>query len=413
MADRPLSSQIVRGRLTLVASGLIVALLLAEASLRMLDRWGCFEDTSGSFAEPHPLFGWTHIAGASGWAKRCVGRQAEWRTFVRMNSHGLRGPEIPYERRGGFRVLVLGDSYTEGLQVAEEETFVRRLEERLGAERPGCRIEVINAGHAAYGTANELLFYLHEGRKYAADLVLLVFNTENDVLENSTRLLQQISFRYPDMPRYVYENGRLVLRNFPMAAPNGPWATIERLHRWIARHSLLYRVAWSLTLPRVGRAHAAESFARLGPLGALLKEYPPEWEEAWRLTGALLHRLRRAVARDGARFAVAVVGGAYEVSSRRFESRLYLAGAARVRDRLDRDKPNRLITGWLRRRRIPYLPVLERFREHATATGRDGYYHWDVHWNSEGHALAADVIAAGLEELRVVPSRGERCEGPS
>jgi len=379
----------------------------------MLDSWGCYEDTSGSFAEPHPLFGWTHIPGASGWAKRCVGRQAEWRTFVRINDHGLRGPEIPYARRGGFRVLVLGDSYTEGLQVAEEETFVRRLEARLRAERPGCRIEVINAGHAAYGTQNELLFYLHEGRKYAADLVLLVFNTENDVLENSAMLLEQIPFPYPDKPHYVYDGNRLVLRNFPLPAAKEPWATVERLHRTIARHSLLYRVAWSLTLPRVGRAHAGDSFPRLGPLGALLREYPPEWDEAWRLTWALLHRLQRAVARDGARFAVAVIGGAYEVSSQRFESRLYLAGAARVRDRLDRDKPNRLVTGWLNRHRIPYVPVLERFREHAAATGRDGYYHWDVHWNSEGHALAADVIGAGLEELRLIPSPGQRCEGPS
>jgi hypothetical protein len=175
---------------------------------------------------------------------------------------------------------------------------------------------------------------------------------------------------------------------------------------------LLYRVAWSLTLPRVGRAHAADSLARVGPLGALLRDYPPEWKEAWRLTFALLHRLQTAVAHDGARFAVAVIGGAYEVTTQRFESRLYLGGVARMRDRFDRDKPNRLITRWLRRRRIPYLPVLERFRDHAAATGRDGYYHWDVHWNPEGHALAADVIAEGLEDLRLIPGPGSPCGDP-
>jgi lysophospholipase L1-like esterase len=355
--------------------------------------------------EPHPLYGWTHAPGASGWAKRCVGRATEWRTFVRINSLGLRSPEATYERRDAFRILVLGDSFTEGLQVKDEETFSRRLEALLDRRGgAGCPIEVINAGHAGYTTTNELLFYLHEGRKYHADLVLLVFNTENDVLENSATLLRQIPFGYPDKPFFVYEGDTLVLQNYPMHQGPEPWATVDRARRVLFRHSMLYRFVRGLTLPRLVReAGAAESLARLGPLGALLRDYPPEWHEAWRITRVLLQRLQRAVEKDGSTFAVAVMGGAYEVSLRRFRSRLYLTKLGHESVNLDTEKPYRLITAWLRRREIPYVPIIPRLRAHVEATGNDGYYAWDPHWNAEGHAVAAEALSQGLVELGLVP----------
>src|SRR5262249_11078667 len=168
---------------------------------------------------------------------------------------------------------------------------------------------------------------------------------------------------------------------------------------------MLYRFVRSVGLPRlVPEAGAAESPARLGPLGALLNDYPPEWREAWRITRVLLRRLQRAVEGDGSTFAVAVIGGAYEVSFRRLASRLSLTKLQQERGHLDPDKPFRLITAWLRHRGIPYVPVLQRLREHLQATGNDGYYAWDTHWNAEGHAVAAQAIDQELVELGLVPS---------
>ena len=404
----------MRTEFALAVGSVLVALLLAEVSIRLVDRIRCFDDTSGIFVEPHPLYGWRHTPGTAAWAKRCRGTVPEWATYVRINSHGLRDREIPYERDDAYRILVLGDSFAQALQVELDQTFVKQVERRLIAAAPaGRRVEVINTGVGGYGTTNELLYYRYEARKYRPDLVLLAFDTENDAMENSMPLVREVPAYYPDKPFFVFNGGRLVLQNFPMTQRAQPWRTVGELDRSLARHSMFYRFVHSLSLPRLPTpAHAAGDAAPpLGTIGTLLKDYPPEWQEAWRITRALLRRLRRDVERDGSRFGVVVISGAAEVSERQLARRLYFARQGRARDRFDMDKSYRMITRFLRREHIPFVPLLEAFRAHLRDTGVDGYFQWDPHWTVVGHTLAADVIVRGLEDLQLVPRAATPADG--
>src|SRR5712691_1940510 len=91
---------------------------------------------------------------------------------VKINSKGLRDREIPYERTPStLRILMLGDSFTEGWGVPFEETFSKRIE-RLYAAR-GTRTEVINAGVGNYNTVMEVNYFLNEGYKYRSDIAVL------------------------------------------------------------------------------------------------------------------------------------------------------------------------------------------------------------------------------------------------
>jgi hypothetical protein len=395
-----------RAELVLLAAGVAVGLLLAEGALRLADRIHCFDDTSGGLVEPHPLFGWRHTPGAAAWAKRCNGPVTEWRTYVRINRHGLRDRELEYARDGAFRVLVLGDSFPQGLQVELEQTFPKQVERRLNEE--GRRVEVVNTGVGGYTTTNELLFYRFEGRRYRPDLVLLAFNTENDAMENSMPLVQEVPAYYPDKPFFVFEEGRLVLRNFPLPEPRQPWRALDDVERSIARHSILYRFVHTLGLPRLSAiAHAADDPGPpLGLVGLLQKDYPPVWEDAWRVTRALIRRLRRDVERDGGRLAVVLVCGATEVSEARLSQVLDFVHRRRARDRFDMDRSYRTISAFLHRKRIPYIPLHETFRAHFRATRVDGYFGWDPHWTAVGHTLAADAIARGLVDRALVPAPG-------
>jgi lysophospholipase L1-like esterase len=93
---------------------------------------------------------------------------------VRTNSRGLRDREFDFERTPGTRrVLMLGDSLTEGWGVPYEDTFSKRIE-RMYAER-GSKAEVINTGVGNYNTIQEVAYFLAEGYRYHSDIVVLNF----------------------------------------------------------------------------------------------------------------------------------------------------------------------------------------------------------------------------------------------
>jgi hypothetical protein len=74
-----------------------------------------------------------------------VVRRAPYAVESRYNSLRFRDVEFGPKRPGVRRVMVLGDSFTEGQGVKEPDTYVRRLERRLNAADPG-RFEVLNCG---------------------------------------------------------------------------------------------------------------------------------------------------------------------------------------------------------------------------------------------------------------------------
>src|SRR5262245_8344319 len=92
------------------------------------------------------------------------------------SSFGLRTPEVAVPKPAGtFRVLLLGDSFTFGYGVKEDEGFARVLERQLrrDANRP---IEVVNAGVISYCPLLEYLQYVHHLNLLEPDVVILNFD---------------------------------------------------------------------------------------------------------------------------------------------------------------------------------------------------------------------------------------------
>jgi lysophospholipase L1-like esterase len=93
---------------------------------------------------------------------------------VKINSKGLRDHEIPYERTAlAPRIMMLGDSFTEGWGVPFDQTFSKRVEALFAAR--GRAVEAINTGVGNYNTIMEVEYFLEEGYKYRPDIVVLNF----------------------------------------------------------------------------------------------------------------------------------------------------------------------------------------------------------------------------------------------
>ena len=120
------------------------------------------------------------------------------RTFpYRTNGHGLRDRDRPAKAPGTKRVLVIGDSYTWGYAVAEEEAYPQ-VAERLLAQRGRPDIEVINGGIPDYNSRQERQLLEQLIAIYQPDAVFLAY-VVNDA-EPSTAM--------PTPPEEVYRHSR-------------------------------------------------------------------------------------------------------------------------------------------------------------------------------------------------------------
>jgi hypothetical protein len=97
---------------------------------------------------------------------------------VRINSLGLRDREYAaVPPRDVDRILVLGDSVVFGYGVRAEETFPKRLEQRLRRDRPGrfTDYEIISAGFPAYNAVMEFMYLRDEGLHLKPGMVMLCY----------------------------------------------------------------------------------------------------------------------------------------------------------------------------------------------------------------------------------------------
>ena len=375
------------GRLLLATAALLTALVAVELLAPfVLPRRGCAGGRP-PFWRPDAAVGWALIPGARGEAVVCAGARELARHAIEINALGQRDCPRTLARTGGTpRILVLGDSFVEGMQVDLGETFAARLERDLG-------VEVLNGGVSGYTTDNELRAFVARGRRYAPDAVLLVFQVGNDVLENGARL----SARHP---RGVPAKSWL---RAPDATP--ALAACLEAHRAAARladatplvlwtHSRIVR--FGLTDGTLNVLAILCAPALDAPTLDLLDVYgeprTPAWAEAWATTETLLPRLRARVERSGARFAVAVAPASFEVQHP------LLAGR-----RLDWDYPHRRLAALFARERIAWTSLLPALRAHHQATGRTGSYELDGHWDADGHAVVAAALRPLVEQLVLRP----------
>ncbi len=113
----------------------------------------------------HPTRGWSMVPSQDHFTYRHV---------VHVNTLGLRGAQVGPRRPGCPRVLALGDSLVYGQGVAEAETLPAYLQAELRRDDPAGRAwEVINGGHRAYDTGQELALFEELGASLRPDAVVL------------------------------------------------------------------------------------------------------------------------------------------------------------------------------------------------------------------------------------------------
>ena len=119
-----------------------------------------------------------------GLADDSVEKRAHQRTTIdnaafSYDEYGFRsGSGLPFDRT----VLFIGDSFTEGFGVGDDDTFARATERAL--RRGGIRARSLNAGHHGFGAAQELKVLRRMLARLPVDGVVVQSFPMNDVSDN-------------------------------------------------------------------------------------------------------------------------------------------------------------------------------------------------------------------------------------
>ncbi|MEQ1859096.1 MAG: GDSL-type esterase/lipase family protein [Chthoniobacteraceae bacterium] len=224
---------------------------------------------------------------------------ADGRWAFTTNAQGFRDRrDWTHERTPGVgRVLVLGDSQTQGFECRQDRTYCAILERRLRAL--GKPTEVLNTGVSGFGTAEQLAFLENEGLKYRPDAVVLGWFA-NDLDDNVKAGL------------FAVRDGKLVATEKRAHQPGV--AVLDALNRWapmrwLSEHSyfysLLFNRVWEWRkglLTREANASVAKEFAGAAPTpDAAVGDYQ-------RLLAAkLVERMAAVCRQNGVRFVIAEI----------------------------------------------------------------------------------------------------------
>jgi hypothetical protein len=318
----------------------------------------------------------------------------EFHLLVKFNNYGLHGPDATLDKPPGvYRVLVVGDSFPQGMQVETEQTFSYRLQELLN-KPSGQKIDVINLSVDAYGTDRELLLYALFGARFRPDLVLLSFYVGNDLQDNQIDLEERRYGYRLNRPFFTLGGGALQLHNALAMTPNDTAAS-----RWLASLTAAQSPAPSANLPERPRVTEQQPYTLEYPveLGLYLPENA-HWRDAWTLTEALVVQFRALAQMDGAAFAVTLIPDRRAVQDSDWAATLQAYGNILPELRqADPTAPGTRLENFLKANQIPALNLTWGLRSWA-ASHPDGrlYYAGDGHFNADGHALAADRLAGWL-----------------
>ena len=211
-------------RLIALGGSFAVALLLAEFLVAWIAPRAVLLVEPGLYLDDPPR-GYRLNPGFSG----TITNRVEYRTAVKVNAAGLRGPEIAAREATRPRLLVIGDSYAFGVGAEEGETLPMRLAARLA--EAGAPAEVLNGGVPGYSVPDDASWFETWGKPLAPDLVVLVAFAGNDLQDA--------------MPgqRATVVDGQLVV----------PGGKVGGLGAWLFRHSHLYVMAKTSPLGAAGR----------------------------------------------------------------------------------------------------------------------------------------------------------------
>jgi hypothetical protein len=394
----------VRNGLLLFASGLL-GLLVLEVAVRVLEPE---EAVRSRFIAPDLVLHHRFVPGARG-----RHRTNEFDVSYAINSLGLRDREVGQQKPAGVcRILMLGDSFTEGDGVEQDQTFSSRLQALLDREGRGARWQVLNGGVGSYSPLLAYLYLKNAGLQLQPDLVVLHVDLSDayDDIQYARQAVvddrgEPTAVQAPASAFQESQRWRAEVSEPEEAPSSRPVRLLIEAKDVVKEHLRLYGFVRRRLAAHVAAAKQTNTSGdiQVDKFAMLRDGYRGDMDRDWSLSLGYITMIRDRLAAEGIDVWVTVYPYGMQVSPREWAAGRKVRGfeSGRVYPTEPQDRLERLC----REAGIPVVNLCEDFRALAR-TVHPIYYDLDGHWRPVGHELVADVL-----HRKLAPYLGLRDEG--
>lgn len=365
---------------------------------------------------------YTHPPNYTQYRRSISGFAYEFKT----NSQGLRYKEIPLDKQSPDekRILVVGDSFTEGWGVNQEEMFSSLLEARYNYPARG--VYFINVGLAGAGPLEYMRMLFNVGVRYNIDGVLICLYA-NDIFETTEKNLA------PGIRDEVKQNGSrpLLYRFYPRV-----YILLERykqgrtkFQQMAGQRRDIIRVAsrtarkrgvpeeviqkWITGVPAelVDAANRGEFNASVLTIGLLKRDYfsasldidTTSAIKKWQNMKCILNLIVNECRSRGIKVGLIFIPCPFQYNHDFYEeTNIWIRTGTNVRKNwlTGTTKFERYLEEFSKDTDVPYLDLTDEFRRAQNRYKGNINYLLDGHWTPLGHRIAADAIAKWLDEIK-------------
>jgi len=311
---------------------------------------------------------------------------AEFDISFKTNSIGLRDKEYPHKSTETLRMLVLGDSFTMGWGVEQDEVFMEVFEKKINEDKIfDCNIEVLNAGVYGYGTVDELLFLQKMGLKLKPDIILLTFFIGNDIFENL------------DAYRKFFDRKK---SEYPIKKSFSIWCV-----RFIREHSSLY----NFLMARLRNMKVFRSFYNkqtllfnAGEPRDEIELYEKSRQESisdyWKVTKDIILKIKRLCDENQIKLILMTIPSKVQVYNEQWTE---ISKKLEISEDSDIELPDKILEKLCIDNGIYFYPLLDQLQA-SGIENKDLYFKLDRHWKPYCHKIVGNYLYDYLTNKKII-----------
>ncbi len=324
------------------------------------------------------------------------------------NELGFRG-SVEFQRAkapGTHRIAILGDSFTEGLFVSDDETYPAQLQTLLSNETKGQAWEIYNFGQTSYSPLLYWQLYEHRVRSFQPDTIVIaidnsdlqddyyyekdtVFGPQNEVIgfKDTHYAFFLGQSRNQESPRHQLD--RLNLEKSTI------WGRTKGFLLAHSQLSALLADKWNPEQIRFGDIDT-DRFGHLRP--------GYDWTQHWKRTEGYLTRLIGAAQRDHVKVILLYYPYGLQINGTEWPGR---SGLGFHMGQIYDTPLRKWLAELARKRQVPLLDTVSTFQNAAASSHQKISFENDPHLLPFGHKILAATLfrhlTSGKNQIRNPP----------